>query len=132
MKRILDHIDLRVRDLERAGPFYRQLLPLLGFTVRIDIPGWLQFEAPGREATEFFGVTQDPAHVCNGTRIAFWAETKERVDELARVVRDLGATHIEGPCFEGPIHYAVFFNDPSGNALEICHRPRSFHSEEAQ
>jgi catechol 2,3-dioxygenase-like lactoylglutathione lyase family enzyme len=120
MPRILDHIDLRVRDMERAAPFYLGLLPHLGFTVRVDIPDWLQFEAPGREATEFFGVTEDPAHVPNRTRIAFWASSpKERVDDLARLVRDLGVTNVEGPGLEGPVHYAVFFNDPSGNALEI-------------
>jgi len=128
MPRIFDHIDLRVRDLRQAAPFYRQLLPLLGFTVQLDIPGWLQFEAPGPEAVEFFGVTEDPRHVANRTRIAFWASSKERVDELAAAVRSFGALDVEGPDQEGPVHYAVFFNDPSGNALEICHRPRSFQS----
>src|SRR5688572_883593 len=123
MPRIFDHVDLRVRDLAAAGAFYRELLPLLGFTVRLDIPGWLQFEALGTDATEFFGVTEDSQHVANRTRIAFWARSKERVDELALAVRHLGAANIEGPVFEGPIHYAVFFDDPSGNALEICHRP---------
>ena len=128
MARILDHVDLRVRDMARAAPFYRRLLPLLGFTVRVDIPDWLQFEAPGREATEFFGVTEDPAHVPNRTRIAFWASSKQRVDDLARQVREIGARNVEGPCLEGPVHYAVFFDDPSGNALEICYRSQSFHT----
>ena len=128
MSRILDHIDLRVRDLEQAAPFYRKLLPLLGFTVRVEIPGWLQFEAGGRAASEFLGVTEDRNHVANRTRIAFWAGSKQRVDELASALRDLGAMEIEGPGLEGPIHYAVFFKDPSGNALEICYRPQSFQS----
>ena len=128
MDRLLDHVDLRVRDLEQAAPFYRCLLPLLGFTVRVDIPGWLQFEAPGREPREFFGVTEDPAHVANRNRIAFWATSRERVDDLAHLVRALGANHVEGPGLEGPIHYAVFFEDPSGNALEICYRHQSFQT----
>jgi catechol-2,3-dioxygenase len=131
MGRILDHVDLRVRDLAIAGPFYRELLPLLGFTAQIDIPGWLQFEAPGTEATEFVGVTEDPQHVANRTRIAFWAPSKQRVDELALAIRKLGAANVEGPGFEGPIHYALFFDDPSGNALEICFRSQSFQSTEA-
>jgi hypothetical protein len=100
----------------------------LGFTVRIDIPDWLQFEAPGREATEFFGVTEDPAHIPNRTRIAFWASSKQRVDDLARQLSEVGATNVEGPSLEGPVHYAVFFDDPSGNALEICYRSQSFHT----
>jgi catechol 2,3-dioxygenase-like lactoylglutathione lyase family enzyme len=128
MPRLFDHVDLRVRDLIRAAPFYRELLPLLGFTVKLDIPGWLQFEAPGAQATEFFGVTEDPQHLPNRNRIAFWAPSNQRVDELARALRRLGAANVEGPGFEGAIHYAVFFDDPSGNPLEICHRPRSFQS----
>lgn len=132
MTRILDHVDLRVRDMARAAPFYRQLLPRLGFTVRVDIPGWIQFEVRGREPGEFFGVTEDAAHIPNRTRIAFWAASKQRVDELAELVRELGARNVDGPSFEGPIHYAVFFDDPSGNALEICHRTQSFQSLDEQ
>jgi len=130
MSRIFDHIDLRVRGLRRAGPFYRELLPRLGFSVRVEVPGWIQFEAPGEKATEFFGVTEDPQHVRNRNRIAFWAESKERVDELARVIRELGATNVEGPDFESPSYYAVYFDDPSGNPLEICFRSQSFAAEE--
>jgi catechol 2,3-dioxygenase-like lactoylglutathione lyase family enzyme len=126
MPRIFDHIDLRVRDLDTAGPFYRQLLPLLGFTVRVDIDGWIQFEAPGATAAEFFGITEDKAHQPNRSRIAFWAESAQRVDELAAAVRQFGAQNIEGPDFESPTYYAVYFDDPSGNPLEICHRSRRF------
>lgn len=124
--RKFDHVDLRVADLAKAAPFYRALLPALGFTLRVEIEGWLQFEAEGEGATEFFGVTEDRAHVANGTRVAFWAETKERVDDLAAVARALGARAIEGPGFEAEDYYAVYFEDPSGNRLEIVHRGGKF------
>lgn len=112
--------------MEECAPFYRALLPLLGFTQRVEIEGWLQFEAPGVEATEFFGLQEDPAHQPNRTRIAFWAESRARVDELAEELRRLGARNIEGPEFLDPTYYAVYFEDPSGNALEICHRRGAF------
>lgn len=124
--RHFDHVDLRVADLATAGPFYRALLPALGFTLRVEIEGWLQFEAEGEGATEFFGVTEDPAHVPNQTRIAFWAESTARVDDLASRLRALGAGMIEGPGFEAADYYAVYFEDPSGNRLEIVHRTRKF------
>jgi len=42
---------------------------------------------------------------------------------LADVVRHAGGRNIEGPgCDEGPGYYAVFFEDPCGNRLEVCHR----------
>lgn len=126
MRRLIDHIDLRVRNLTHAGPFYRELLPALGFTVRADIAGWLQFEAAGAEPTAFFGVTEDSGHTVNRSRIAFWAESNQRVDELAEVVRNLGGLNIEGPGWEGTGYYAVYFDDPSGNPLEVCHRARRF------
>ena len=131
MPRIFDHVDLRVRDIEVAGPFYRQFLPLLGFTVSVDIEGWIQFEAPGLVASEFFGVTEDSDHIPNRSRIAFWADSIQRVDELASAVRDLRAEKIEGPGFESPSYYAVYFNDPSGNPLEICYRSESFTGKSA-
>jgi catechol 2,3-dioxygenase-like lactoylglutathione lyase family enzyme len=128
MPRIFDHVDLRVRSLAEAGSFYRGLLPLLGFTLRVDIDDWLQFEAPGHGPTEFFGVTEDSGHVPNRSRIAFWADTCERVDVLATEVRRLGARQIEGPGFESDSYYAVYFDDPSGNPLEICCRASKFNS----
>jgi predicted lactoylglutathione lyase len=131
MPRIFDHVDLRVQDLKVSGPFYRQFLPLLGFTVRANIEGWIQFEAPGIIAAEFFGVTEDKHHKPNHSRIAFWANSIGRVDELANVIRDLGAKNIEGPEFESPTYYAVYFDDPCGNPLEICYRSQRFDHEKA-
>lgn len=131
MPRLLDHIDLRVPDLAAAAPFYETLLPALGFTLRVEIEGWLQFEAPSpggadTSATDFFGLTADPRHRPNATRIAFRAASREKLDALAGLLPDIGARNIEGPGLEAPDYYAVYFEDPFGNRLEICHRSRRF------
>jgi catechol 2,3-dioxygenase-like lactoylglutathione lyase family enzyme len=120
-----DHIDLRVPDLKAAEPFYRQLLPRLGFRTEEAIDGWLQFIAgDGPGSAPFFGVTEDANHQPNANRIAFRAESTQEVDHLAAFIRELGACNIEGPGFEteAETYYAVFFEDPWGNRLEICHR----------
>lgn len=122
---MLDHIDLRVPDLNAAAPFYRRLLPALGFRHEGNIPGWIQFYGgDGREVAPFFGLTEDPGHRPNQNRIAFWADSIRQVDELAAFVRSIGAQNIEGPGYEeeAGTYYAVFFEDPWGNRLEICHR----------
>ncbi|MEW6305553.1 MAG: VOC family protein, partial [Verrucomicrobiota bacterium] len=74
------------------------------------------------DGAEFFGVTESPNHVPNECRIAFRASSIAEVDRLAQVVTRAGARHIEGPAREAPGYYAIFFEDPSGNRLEICHR----------
>lgn len=124
MRRRYDHIDLRVRSLEEARPFYETLLPALGFTRNVGIEGWLQFEAIGSgDATDFFGITESTRHVANECRIAFWADNTIEVDRLAEMIVRAGARNVEGPgYYEGSGYYAVFFEDPSGNRLEICHR----------
>ena len=124
MRRRYDHIDLRVRSLAEARSFYEVLLPALGFTRNVRVEGWLQFEAAGADgATEFFGVTGSAGHTANECRIAFWADSPSEVDRLAEIIVRAGARNVEGPGYhEGPGYYAVFFEDPSGNRLEICHR----------
>ena len=121
--RRFDHVDLRVRSLAECRSFYETLLPALGFDRDARIEGWLQFErsSTGRIA-EFFGVTESKDHVANDCRIAFWASSVAEVDELAQVIACAGGRNIEGPAHESPNYYAVFFEDPSGNRFEVCHR----------
>lgn len=121
LRRRFDHVDLRVRSLAEARPFYEVLLPALGFTRDANIEGWLQYEVAGTGgATEFFGITESPRHVANECRIAFWADSVREIDRLAAIAVQTGARNVEGPAYEGSHYYAVFFEDPSGNRLEIC------------
>ena len=123
MRRRFDHIDLRVHSLAEARPFYEAILPALGFIRGATIEGWLQYEAVDVGTAEFFGITESTGHQANACRIAFWADSTAEVDRLAEIARRAGARSIEGPGYhEGPGYYAVFFEDPSGNRLEICHR----------
>ncbi|HEX2861678.1 MAG TPA: VOC family protein [Lacunisphaera sp.] len=127
MNRIFDHIDLRVARLADCEAFYGAFLPLLGFVERVRIDGWLQFESAGPGPSAFFGVTEEAGHQPNRNRIAFWAESKERVDELSARLRALGARQVDGPEFVDPTYYAVYFDDPSGNPMEICFRSKRFN-----
>ncbi|TLY35350.1 MAG: glyoxalase [Nitrospirae bacterium] len=131
MRRRYDHIDLRARNLAEVRSFYEVLLPALGFTRDATIEGWLQFESDGADGvTEFFGVSESPQHVANECRVAFWADSISEVDNLAEIAAHAGARNIEGPAYEIPQpgetgYYAVFFEDPCGNRLEVCHRTKN-------
>jgi catechol 2,3-dioxygenase-like lactoylglutathione lyase family enzyme len=122
MPRKFDHIDLRVRNIEAARRFYEVLLPALGFKRDAKIDGWLQFESCEDTCGEFFGVTESANHMPNENRIALRAEGRAEVDRLAGIARSAGALKVEGPAFEAPDYYAVFFDDPSANRFEICVR----------
>lgn len=124
-RRLFDHIDLRVRNRGAAQKFYAQILPAIGFRVEKSGKQWGLFEAEGEKAVDFFGFTEEADHRPNGNRIAFWAESREAVDKVAEVVRKAGGKNLEGPefCVEySPGYYAVFFEDPDGNKLEVCYR----------
>jgi len=132
--RLLDHIDLRVKDIEATAKFYAKFLPQLGFIREKHeppsegTPGETYhtfYSAGGDKPSEFFGLTEDRNHRPNGTRIAFWAETREKVDEIAKLVQEAGGKNLEGPEVVPdytPGYYAFFFEDPDGNKLEICCR----------
>jgi predicted lactoylglutathione lyase len=131
--RRLDHIDLRVRDFKRARKFYEKLLPELGFTCDRSDAEWGTFYSVGKDKpSDFFGFTADPDHQPNGTRIAFSAVTRDEVDRLAKLVHEIGGKNLEGPevCVGySPGYYALFFEDPDGNKLEICCRENPIVAE---
>ena len=120
------HIDLRVADMDEALPFYAALLPALGFVHESHGGAWKVWDSEGTlPSAAYFAVTEDPDHVPNGTRIAFWAESREEVDRVAAVACQAGAQVESGPreCPEyDPSYYAFFFQDPCDNRLEIVYR----------
>jgi catechol 2,3-dioxygenase-like lactoylglutathione lyase family enzyme len=124
-RRLFDHIDLRVRNRAAAQKFYAQVLPAIGFKADKSGEEWGQFQPAGKKPVEFFGFTEEADHTPNGNRIAFWAENRTAVDKVAEIVRKAGGRNVEGPelCVEySPGYYAVFFEDPDGNKLEVCCR----------
>lgn len=125
-RRLFDHIDLRVRSLAEAKPFYSRLLPALGFPDFCQTPMGIAYDAArDHPKPEFIGLIEDPLHSPNSTRIAFWSGSKEELDRIAKLVVEAGARNVEGPMFcpeYSPTYYGMFFDDPCGNRLEICCR----------
>jgi catechol 2,3-dioxygenase-like lactoylglutathione lyase family enzyme len=120
------HVDLRVASMDAALPFYDALLPELGFTRRFHGPEWkvwaAELEPPG---AAYIGIVESAGHRPDESRIAFWTESAAEVDRLAAIAADAGAADVSGPkeMPYSPGYYAVFFADPTGNLLEIYHRP---------
>ena len=126
--RCFDHVDLRVKDMTVARKFYGKILPQLGFVH--EKPGryfHTFFSTGGDKPSEFYSLSPDKNHKPNRTRIAFWVDTREEVDRIAKLVREAGGGKLEGPeVCKGysPGYYAFFFEDPDGNKMEICCREK--------
>ena len=86
-----------MRNRTRAQEFFAKILPAIGFTLDKSAEKWGAFEKDGGgKPSEFFGFTEDANHRPNETRIAFWAETREQIDRVAKIVRDAGGQNLEG------------------------------------
>ena len=119
--------------MEVGKKFYRSFLPHLGFVHESAGEDFHSFYAAGGDRpSEFFGLTENTTHRPNDTRIAFWADTRQEVDRIAKLVRDAGGQVLEGPevCEDySPGYYAFFFEDPDGNKLEICCREKPIFAQ---
>lgn len=119
------HIDLRVPSFAEYLPFYEKLLPALGFTRTFHSTEWRVFAADGElPQAAYFAITEDPDHRPNKNMIGFWAASPQEVDHITAVVRESGGKITSGPQHFpiSPSYYAVFFEDPCGNAYEVTYR----------
>ncbi|MBV8081676.1 MAG: VOC family protein [Candidatus Eremiobacteraeota bacterium] len=116
------HVDLRVSDRANAMAFYDDILGLLGLHRGETKPEheWISYSR--HDGTEqWFAFTQAAKVKPGDGRVAFAAPSREVVDQVAALLPRLGARNVEGPEEAyGPDYYAVFFEDPDGNKLEVC------------
>ena len=107
-----------------AAHHWGRVLGALGHT-RSDGENFVTYERDSAEEEDdtamWFGFTVDSHMLPGSTRVALAAESCEEVDRLTTVILEAGAQNVEGPEYAyGPDYYAVFFDDPDGNKLEVC------------
>ena len=114
--RLIDHVHLRVRDLEASKRFYRGAVEPLGIEVR-EGDAWFSVD-------ELF--VSDDGQPTSGLHIAFQAPDRETVHRfhdaaLAAGGQDNGAP---GERDYHPGYYAAFVLDPDGTNVEaVYHGP---------
>ncbi|HYY59908.1 MAG TPA: VOC family protein [Burkholderiales bacterium] len=122
--RLIDHVHLRVTDVEKSRAFYRAVLEALG---RLDAYG----EGEGFfYADELYvdGTTEGPSKV----HLAFQARSAEEVERFHRAGIAAGGTDngAPGPRNYHPTYYAAFVLDPDGNNIEaVYHGPTERSAE---
>ena len=137
MEPIIDHIEITVKDMSAAVPFYDNLLPLLGFDLKrrasviIDAheKHVVTYEHPRLGFTitspraAFKGETINRRKPGSLHHLAFRAQSRSEVDRLHSELKAIGAIIVsaprEYPEYTPPGYYALFFKDPEGIKYEI-------------
>jgi len=115
--RLLDHLHLRVGDVEASKRFYAGALAPLGLGITSEGDGWFS-------ADELFVSADGPA--TSGLHIAFQAEDRDAVERFYAAALAAGGRD-NGPPGERSYHpgyYAAFVLDPDGTNVEaVYHGP---------
>jgi catechol 2,3-dioxygenase-like lactoylglutathione lyase family enzyme len=130
----IDHVDIRVADVERSRAFYAAVLAPLGWTAwpaETDPAGGEEIGFGRGGGTQFAIHSPAPAPgqdtVTTGAHIAFRADEREAVHAfhaaaLANGGRDIGAPGPRSVYSAG--YYGAFVLDPDGNNIEaVWHDP---------
>lgn len=137
MEPTIDHIEITVKDMTVAVPFYDKLLPLLGFNVRSRVSAVMeehdkhvvQYEHPrlGFAITSprkaFAGDAMHRRKPGALHHLAFKATSRAEVDRLHSELKAIGAIIVsaprEYPEYTPPGYYALYFKDLEGIKYEI-------------
>ena len=115
--RLLDHVHLRVRDVEASKRFYTGALEPLGLGISSEGAGWFA-------ADEIF-VSGD-AEPTTGLHIAFQARDRETVDRFHAAALEAGGRDNGSPGERDyhPGYYGAYVLDPDGTNVEaVFHGP---------
>jgi len=141
MKPIIDHIQITVKDLKVAEPFYDKLMPILGFDLSRKSKG--KVAAHEFDVVEYFhpllifGINSPRENFKDDLihrrkpgalhHLAFQAMSRAEVDEVYLKIKETGANIIHPPKFypeHGENYYALFFKDLEGIKYEIVYEER--------
>jgi catechol 2,3-dioxygenase-like lactoylglutathione lyase family enzyme len=141
VKPIIDHIQITVKDLSVAEPFYDKFLSILGFDISQKKKGSVAMHE--FDVVEYahplllFGINSPREKFKEETihrrkpgalhHLAFKADSREEVDKAYLQIKQIGANIVEGPAFfpqHGENYYALYFKDPGGIKYEIVYEER--------
>lgn len=140
MQPSIDHIQITVKDMEIAEPFYDKLMPLLGFDIQKKVSAIIEehdlYVVEYLHPSWDFGICSPRTSFRDDSvhrrkpgavhHIAFRANSRNEVDRLYSAIKAIGANIVHAPRIfpeHGPNYYALFFKDLDGIKFEIvCNR----------
>jgi catechol 2,3-dioxygenase-like lactoylglutathione lyase family enzyme len=124
--RLLDHVHLRVADLDASKAFYAAALEAVGRSIVMEGPGFFA-------ADELF-VSAD-GEPTTGIHLAFQARDQEAVHRFHEAALAAGGTDNGAPGERSyhPGYYSAYALDPDGNNIEaVYHGPTKRSAESVQ
>ncbi len=126
--RLVDHVQLVVRDLAASRRFYEAVFAVLGVPVGGEGPGFFWADDVVISSTDSPAAQGRPT---GPTHLAFQASDRATVDRVHAAAIAAGGKD-NGPPGERPYHpgyYAAFVRDPDGNNIEaVYHGPAKTRS----
>jgi catechol 2,3-dioxygenase-like lactoylglutathione lyase family enzyme len=121
--RRVDHLWIRVGDVQASKRFYETIAPHARIGVSTDTPERVQFS--GDDAGSFSVLAGD--HVTESLHMAFPASENQAVDDFHRAAVEAGyrdnGTPGERPIYH-PGYYSAYVLDPDGNNIELVNHNR--------
>ena len=134
----IDHIQVTVKDMSIAEPFYDKLMPILGFDLEKKVSAVIEehdlYVVEYLSSQYDFGICSPRTAFTDNTihrrkpgalhHLAFRAKSRTEVDELYLKIKDIGAEIVHAPKIfpeHGENYYALFFKDPEGIKYEIVY-----------
>jgi catechol 2,3-dioxygenase-like lactoylglutathione lyase family enzyme len=120
-KRVVDHLTLRVADMERSRAFYAAALAPLGSGIIADYGGdaGIAFGPPGQDD---FAIAPAGENGASGPlHLAFYAKDRAAVNDFHAFGLSAGGRDNGGPGLRPDYHdkyYAAYLIDPDGNNVE--------------
>ena len=136
MQPCIDHLQITVKDMSVAEPFYDKLMTILGFDIRKKVSATIEehdlYVVEYLHPSWDFGICSPRSAFKNESihrrkpgaihHIAFKAHTRDEVDKLYAAIKAIGADIVHTPRVfpeHGPNYYALFFKDLEGIKFEI-------------
>ena len=135
---LIDHIQIVVKDMSIAEPFYDKLMPILGYDLKNKVSAVI--EEHDLYVVEYlhpqydFGICSPRKAFADNTihrrkpgslhHLAFRAQSRQEVDELYQKIKAINAEIVHAPRIfpeHGENYYALFFKDLEGIKYEIVY-----------
>ena len=125
---MIDHVSLAVSDLERALPFYEQVLAPLGMSKLVTRPAAVGFGKAYPEVWINLRSAMQPLSPESGVHLCLRAKSIEEVDAFHAAAVAAGGVSESAPSMrphDRVRYYATFIADPDGNRIEAVTFPQS-------